>query len=250
MFSEGRLILLTELICLTDTYKFVDSGKILEQRVFPDGRIALVLDRTVFYPQGGGQPADWGAISSSSGRFEVEDVRAIDGAILHFGKFVEGQFALGEQVESAIDQERRVKNAKLHSAGHLIDVAVQNLGYVLRPGKAYHFSDGPYVEYEGEIALADKDAVQRNLEIESNLLIEQDLAVHVLSTDANQATQLCGGLPEYIDQSAPVRVVSIDDYLGCPCAGTHVAKLGEIGPITISKVRTKAGKTRVSYLLQ
>jgi Ser-tRNA(Ala) deacylase AlaX len=240
----------TELICLTDTYKFADNGNLLEQRVLADGRIALVLDRTVFYPQGGGQPADAGVISSSSGKFEVTDVRSIDGAILHLGKFIAGQFHIGESVQGEIDRERRLKNAKLHSAGHLIDVAVQNLGYVLKPGKAYHFSDGPYVEYEGEIALAEKDAVQRNLEIESNLLMDQNLPVHVLSTDAKEAAALCGGLPEYIDQSAPVRVVSIDDYMGCPCAGTHVASLGEIGPITISKVRTKAGKTRVSYLLQ
>jgi Ser-tRNA(Ala) deacylase AlaX len=239
----------TYLACLDDTYAFEDEATLAEIKTFEDGRIGLVLDRTIFYPQGGGQPADQGTIYLENQEFSVVDVRNLDGAVYHFGKVVPTEFQIGKKVRLVVAKERRILNSRLHTAGHLLDVAVQNLGLNLSPGKAYHFPDGPYVEYEGEPAAADKEGVTREVGSEANRLIASDLPVSVVVTNSEEADKLCGGLPEYVDRNKPIRVVSIGESVGCPCAGTHLQSVGEIGPLVVSKIKTKGGKTRVSYLL-
>jgi Ser-tRNA(Ala) deacylase AlaX len=239
----------TYLACLDDTYVYEDEATLAEIKSFEDGRIGLVLDRTIFYPQGGGQPADHGTIYLDDREFSVGDVRNLDGVIYHFSTVLPSEFQTGKKVRLVVARERRILNSRLHTAGHLLDVAVQNLGLNLSPGKAYHFPDGPYVEYEGEPASADKEAVTREVGSEANRLIASNLPVSVVVTNSEEAAKLCGGLPEYVDRGKPIRVVSIGDGIGCPCAGTHLRNVGEIGPLVISKIKTKGGKTRVSYLL-
>jgi len=243
----------TYLACLEDTYAYEDEATLAEIKTFEDGRIGLVLDRTIFYPQGGGQPADQGTISLGDTEFSVVDVRNLDGVVYHFGSGIQpivlAEFQAGKKVRMVVAKDRRILNSRLHTAGHLLDVAVQNLGLNLSPGKAYHFPDGPYVEYEGEPASADKESVTREVGSEANRLIESNLPVSVVVTDSEEAGKLCGGLPEYVERNKPIRVVSIGENIGCPCAGTHLRNVGEIGPLVVSKIKTKGGKTRVSYLL-
>jgi Ser-tRNA(Ala) deacylase AlaX len=240
----------TYLACLDDSYKFEDEAKVANTVILEDGRTAVTLDRTIFYPQGGGQPADNGTIQSANGKFSVSDVRLIDGRVLHFGAFLEGSFADGEPVKVNISKDRRMLNARLHSAGHLIDVAVQKLGLDLKPGKGYHFPDGPYVEYEGKLELTDKDELSRKLQLEVFQLVSENLPIKVTLADDKNAEELCGELPSYLDKSKPIRVVRIGDNPGCPCGGTHLKELKDLGHMEISKIRTKAEKVKVSYILK
>jgi Ser-tRNA(Ala) deacylase AlaX len=126
---------------------------------------------------------------------------------------------------------------------------MQELGLPLEPAKAYHFPDGPYVEYVGNFAPADKDDLAKQIQAKAEQLIQQNIPVNVTVADSAGASELCGELPDYIDKSKPIRVVSIGDNRGCPCAGTHIKELGEIGALTISKIRSKGDRTRISYSL-
>jgi Ser-tRNA(Ala) deacylase AlaX len=240
----------THLTFQTDSYKFEDESQVVAIRMAPEGPTAVVLNQTIFYPQGGGQPCDRGTIQSNLAKFEVVDVRIAEGLVYHYGKFESGHFTPGEHVRLSVDQERRMLNARLHSAGHLIDIAIQNLKLNLKPGKGYHFPDGPYVEYIGALDDCDKDSLLQQIAQEAKRLIDQNLCVNVTVTDADGAESLCGELPEYVDINKPVRVVAIGDGLGCPCGGTHVKELKDLGNFGISKIRTKADRVKVSYAVQ
>ena len=93
----------------------------------------------MFYPQGGGQPYDTGTISSGDIKFVVEEVRYAEGEVLHIGRFEHVRFMEGEQVRCTVDAERRLLNTRLHSAGHVLDMAVNELGYDWKP-KGLSFS--------------------------------------------------------------------------------------------------------------
>jgi alanyl-tRNA synthetase len=110
----------------------------------------LVLDGTVFHPQGGGQPCDVGSMVSSDGLIEftvsmVKEDRTT-GLIEHSGSFTVGSvndIDLSKTLMNLIvDPARRVENTRNHSAGHLLDVVMTNLGFKLTPSKGYHFPDG------------------------------------------------------------------------------------------------------------
>jgi Ser-tRNA(Ala) deacylase AlaX len=240
----------TRLAYWDDSYRFEDEAKVTSVIVAADGRTAITLDCTIFHPQGGGQPADNGFIHSEKGRFAVSDVRLIDGQLLHFGNFEEGSFAQNEVVKLEIMKERRMLNARLHSSGHLIDVAIQRLGLTLKPGKGYHFPDGPHVEYEGRLDSIDKDQLLGMIQTDVQGLIELNLPVRTVYALKQDDNALYGDLPGCADPSKPIRIVAIGDNPGCPCGGTHVKELKDLGHLEISKIRTKADKVKISYLVK
>lgn len=232
---------MTHLEYLEDTYRFLSTAKMLEARETEKG-IALILDKTIFYPQGGGQPADQGVISSANGKFVVTDVRLDpNGTVYHFGNFAEGSFAVNEEVDLEVHEERRVLNARLHSAGHLIDIAAKKVGFDLNCVKSYHFPDGPYLEYEG--MLENSDRYLADLAKMANDLIAENLPLVKRLVPAEEAMRR--GL--FAPEGKAVRVVNFADYDEVGCGGTHVRNSGEIGKITIRKISSKKGHTKIAY---
>ena len=115
-----------------DTYLFQGSASVVATGVDLNPKDEsempfVVLDATVFHPQGGGQPTDVGTISCGASQFNVTMVRQQpDGIIKHYGTYTENsRFAEGDGVMLAIDGENRIKAAKSHTAGHLLDIAMQ-----------------------------------------------------------------------------------------------------------------------------
>ena len=98
---------------------------------------------------------DYGTITSKDGavEFKISDLKSPSEAIIHIGAFTKGSsFAKGDEVICKIDGDFRKQNARIHSAGHLLDVAMNRAGRTdLKPGKGYHFVEGPYVEYIGVV---------------------------------------------------------------------------------------------------
>ncbi len=150
----------------------------LERRENPKVQTKLVIrtNQSIFCPQGGGQPSDIGTIESTDGKVLADvlfagissgsgDVElycnaaasvatafaSVEGGVAESNlELLEGILAAGGVVVLKVDVKRRATNCILHSAGHLIDTAVSRLGLTanLKPGKGYHFPDGPNVEYE------------------------------------------------------------------------------------------------------
>ena len=87
----------------------------------------LVLDRTVIYPQGGGQPSDRGEIQADSGEFPVRFAGFVEGSVRHYGSFEGTRLDIGVPVRMTIDEQRRQVNALAHTAGHLVASVVEDV---------------------------------------------------------------------------------------------------------------------------
>ncbi len=138
MTNKTKLLYLEDFLAVTAEARVED---VIEE----NGKAVVALDATIFYPQGGGQPYDTGAIESDAGdaRFIVEDTRFVDGVVKHIGHFENRMFVGGERVKLFVDEARRKLHSHLHSAGHVVDMAVAALGLPWIPGKGSHFPQGP-----------------------------------------------------------------------------------------------------------
>jgi len=243
-----------------DTHKFQDEATVIlisdPERITEPNAKMVILDGTIFYPQGGGQPFDTGFLSNENGKFIVKEVRSKNEQVLHIGIFEKGSFKEGDIVHLEINKEKRLLHAKLHSAGHLLDIAMANIGLThLKAGKGYHFPDGAYVEYEGTISSEDRDGIRVRLEEESNMIIERGSSVDVRMVEYERIGELCIDIPEYLSRNQQARIVTLakrkdGKQSGCPCGGTHVKDVKEIGSLKIRKIVVKGGKsnsTRISY---
>lgn len=113
----------TKLLYLKD-FNLLTSPATVVDVASEEGRNIVVLDQTILYPQGGGQPYDQGIMQSPTAKFLVEEVRFVDGIVKHIGKFENGRFARGDAINIVVNEERRRLNSRLHSAGHVVDIAI------------------------------------------------------------------------------------------------------------------------------
>ena len=212
------------------------SAKVASVILEEDKKVKLTFDRTPFYPQGGGQPSDQGYLRCPGCSVTISKVtHSPEGSVDHCGILNDGALSIGDSVDLEVDSLLRQWHCRLHSAGHVIDGALANLKISLKPGKAYHFEDGPYVEYDGIVDGLSKEELMRNIEDACNDLIVQNLPVHIDFANEDINDQTC------------LRSMRIADLISIPCGGTHVSFLGEIGEMKIRKIDVKKGKTRVCY---
>lgn len=211
-----------------------------------EGKQVVILDQTILYPQGGGQPYDTGTIESESGKFAVEQVRFVEGIVKHIGTFTEKSFQKGEKVNLSVNPERRLLNSRLHSAGHLVDMGIYELKPDWIPGKGYHFPDGPYVEYEGTFSEPEREQLIKNLQETCNNIISKNPSVEAKIITKDELGTYCRHIPTNIPEGKPIRIVLFGDF-GVPCGGTHVKNLSELKSIVIRKIRGESGKVKVSY---
>lgn len=235
----------TKLLYLEDFNLLVTEAKVLDF-LQENGKDIIILDQTIFYPQGGGQPYDKGIIEAAHGKFIVEEVRFVDGAVKHFGHFESGEFGKKEIVKLIVDEERRKLHSRIHSAGHVVDMAVNAIGLKWVPGKGYHFPEGPYVEYIGSSEGIDKEKLKVDIENFCNKFVQEGIKTELRFMSKEQMSSACRFVPDYIPEGKPARVVMYGDF-GVPCGGTHVNNLSEIGRITIRKVKDERGNIRVGY---
>ena len=120
-----------------------------------------------------------------------------------------------------------------------------------KPGKGYHFSEGPYVEYIGVIPNEEREKLQEDLTTEINKIIndtpESDGQWRKIC-EYDEAKEVMGEVPEYIPEGNPVRVVRLlEEDTGCPCGGTHVHHVKDLVKVEVTRIQKKKKNTRVSY---
>lgn len=214
--------------------------------VHENDKTVLILDQTIFYPQGGGQPYDTGTIWNASGKFLVTEVRFVDGIVKHIGSFEHGDFTIGQSVKCIVDQERRLLHSRLHSAGHVVDMAVAQLNLDWVPGKGFHFPEGPYVEYQGSLEGVDKEQLQKDMERICKEIIAQNAPTTLMFIEKEAMSSVCRNVPSNLPENKPARVVLYGSF-GVPCGGTHVAQTGDIQNMNIRKIKLEKGAIRIAY---
>ncbi|HEY2665854.1 MAG TPA: alanine--tRNA ligase-related protein [Actinomycetota bacterium] len=208
-----------------------------------DGEV--VLNRTTFYPEGGGQIGDRGTIVTPTGRFSVEDTQRLAGGgmILHRGRVTTGAIQAGQRAEARVDPSHRAGVERSHTATHMVQWALRDRlgehahqrGSLVEPGRLRF--DFQHAEPVGAETLA-------RIEEEVNRRVLSDDAVHAFETTYEQATAL-GALALFGEKYGDyVRVVEVGDYSKELCGGTHVHHTGQVGVIKILGESSVAAGTR------
>ena len=218
----------TKLLYLED-FNLLTSPATVVDVTSEEGRDVVILDQTILYPQGGGQPYDQGTIESPTGKFLVEEVRFIEGVVKHIGTFEKGKL-----------------NGRLHSAGHVVDIAIHKLGLEWVPVKGYHFPQGPYVEYKGTLNETEREKIKGDIERVANEFVKEGKATVLRFMPKEEMKSVCYFVPDYLPADKPARVVMYGEF-GIPCGGTHVANVSDIKGITIPKVKLEGENIRVRY---
>ncbi|MGC8568911.1 MAG: alanyl-tRNA editing protein [Nitrososphaeria archaeon] len=236
---------MTELLYLTDSYL-----KEFEATVVEDLGEALVLDRTAFYPGGGGQPNDTGYIEVDGRRLEVLSVEKAENKVLHHVKH-EGSL-LNVRVKGVINWPRRYSFMKYHTAIHLIDAVLRNYY-----GKAF-LTGGQIYEDKARIDV-DFPELKREMlpELETRVNHEisegREVVVKFLSRDeAMKIPEIARTKPgqELLMKLDVVRVVEIVGLDAQMDGGTHVRNTREIGAIRMVKFENKgAHNKRIEFVL-
>jgi alanyl-tRNA synthetase len=213
--------------------------------------VEIVLDRTPFYAEGGGQLADGGTITLSNGAvIEIDDVQMpIKDLSVHRGRVLSGEITLGDRALAEIDDVRRSAISRSHTATHMVHKAFREFLGETATQAGSENSPGRF-RFDFPATGAVPDSVLSDVESRVNTLLLEDLEVsaEVMSQEAAKkigAMALFG--EKYGDR---VRVISVGDWARELCGGTHVTRSGQLGVIKLlSESSIGAGVRRVEALV-
>lgn len=243
----------TKLTYLDDFDVVRGKAIITDMKRTEDERVDIQLNATCFYPRGGGQDWDEGVIKNpkTSTLFTVEEVRLDEqGIVHHLGTFCDGDLKVGDTVECDVDRQRRELNTRLHSAGHMIDLAVDTLKLPWRPFRGAHYPHMSFVEYEGALDPDQAASIAGDITKVANDVIREGGENEIRFMPIDQMHTVCRHVPPNIPRNKPARVVIYHKTFGVPCGGTHLKNLHEIGAVEVTKIKAKKGLIKVSYSLQ
>jgi len=212
--------------------------------VIESGESGVVLDRTVFYPLGGGQPGDTGVLRAADGReWRVTDARKGEGgSVLHLVEPSTSPPAPGTTVEARIDWDRRHAHMRMHTCLHL-------LGSVLRFG----VTGGQIAADKGRLDFDTQEEIDRDAVTAAvNVLVAANHAVRSLwitDDELDRQPELVRTLSVQPPRGAGrIRLLDIAGVDLQPCGGTHVAATGEIGRVAVTKVENKGRRNKRVYV--
>ena len=226
-----------ELIFRDDPYQKSCSAKV----VSAEGN-AVRLDRTVFYPMGGGQPGDTGVLRlAGGGELRIVDTHKGEGPdeVLHIAEEGATLPAAGSEVEAEIDWDRRYRLMRMHTCMHLLCSVITGdvTGGQVGDGKSR-------LDFNLPDTQLDKEAIAAAL----NRLIEEDHPVRprwITDEELEDEPQLVRTMSVKPPMGAgKVRLLEIEGVDLQPCGGTHVRSTGEIGPVRVGKIENKGRQNR------
>ncbi|MFC7074899.1 alanine--tRNA ligase [Haloarcula halophila] len=210
-----------------------------------DGDYDVVLDQTMFYPEGGGQPPDHGTLSTDDITVEVTDVQRYDDVVVHTCDDDPGK---GEFVRGQLDGNRRKRLMQHHTATHIvIHSARQVLGEHIRQAGAQKGTDSARIDVRHYDSI-DREQVKQ-IELLANELVQDNVPVNQQWPDRHEAEEehgfdlYQGGIPA----GEQIRLIQIAEDVQA-CGGTHVARTGDIGTIKLQNTeRIQDGVIRLTF---
>lgn len=223
----------------------IKEGKLVE--ILKEGEEGeVILEKTPFYPEGGGQVGDQGVIETSTGLFKVEDTqKPTEGVIVAKGRVVKGNLTVGEKVWAKVDKERREATARHHTATHLLHSALRNvLGeHVRQAGSLVHpqYLRFDFTHFE---PLTDEDIEKIEELINREIQANKEIICRVMPYE--EAVKR-GAMAIFEEKYGDiVRVIEIPQFSKELCGGTHVKRTGDIGFFKIiSQSSVGAGVRRI-----
>jgi len=217
----------------------------------PGDEIELVLDRTPFYAEGGGQLADAGRITLVNGAVvDVRDVQSpIKGLVVHRATVVSGEVVVGEQVQALVDLERRRAISRAHTATHMVHKAIREaLGDTATQAGSENAPGRFRFDFHASAALP--LSVLSDVEARVNAVLIENLQVRaeVMTQDEARAS---GAMALFGEKyGAAVRVVSVGDWARELCGGTHAERSGQLGLVKLlGEASIGSGVRRVEALV-
>jgi len=213
--------------------------------------VEIILDRTPFYAEGGGQLADGGTITLSDGTVvEIDDVQTpVPGVSIHRGRVLSGAIEVGQSGVALIDNERRNAISRAHTATHMVHKAFREILGETATQAGSENSPGRF-RFDFPATGALSDGVLDDVEARVNALLLDDLAVTAEVMSQDEAKKL-GAMALFGEKYGDrVRVVSVGDWARELCGGTHVHRSGQLGVIKLlSESSIGAGVRRVEALV-
>jgi len=212
--------------------------------------VALVLDATPFYAEGGGQEPDHGRIVFDGGTVEIDDVQSVlPGLLVHRGRVVTGELRAGAEVRVQVDVSRRQAVSRSHTATHLVHRAIRvalgdsatQAGSLNAPGR---------LRFDFANPSAVPGSLLADVEQEVNEVLLRDLPVTALVTTQDEARRM-GAMALFGEKYGErVRVVDVGDYSRELCGGTHVGRSAQLGMVKLlGESSIGAGVRRVEALV-
>ena len=213
--------------------------------------VEIILDRTPFYAEGGGQLADGGTITLADGTVvEIDDVQTpVPGVSIHRGRVLSGSIEVGQTSIALIDQERRNAISRAHTATHMVHKAFREILGETATQAGSENSPGRF-RFDFPATGALSDGVLDDVEARVNALLLDDLAVTAEVMSQDEAKKL-GAMALFGEKYGDrVRVVSVGDWARELCGGTHVGRSGQLGVVKLlSESSIGAGVRRVEALV-
>jgi alanyl-tRNA synthetase len=226
----------TERLYYNDSHLIEFDALVLDKTDRVSGWTAVTLDRTAFYPTGGGQPSDTGTLN---GERVLECIDDEDNGVLHV---VQGRAPeVGATVKGRVDWARRLDHMQQHTGQHILSQAFITLFNA--PTKSFRVLTD-VCEIDVEIANPTNELIERAVELANNVIWE-DRQITITNVTSEEAAQL--PLRKDPAREGELRLIEIEGFDLTPCGGTHAYRTGEVGMIVVRHWERAKGLTRVEF---
>ena len=227
----------TERLDLDDPHRFAFDATVQDAWRREAGAV-LVLDRSAFYPEGGGQLADRGVLHAGDREVEVHDVQNDGGRVLHY---VSALVPPGTSISGRLDRARRLEHMALHTGQHMLSRAFVDVARAetrsARLGAQAATLDLDRPSLADRLLQAAEDRV--------NEVVDDDRPVRTRTVTPEEAATLkLRRTPKVL---GPVRIVEVEGFDQTPCGGTHCTRTAQVGPVKILDVHKHRGGLRVTF---
>ena len=227
----------TERLYYSDSHLIEFEARVVDVTDRVSGWTAVVLDRTAFYPTGGGQPSDTGTLN---GARVVECIDDGDNGVLHV---VQGTApARADVVRGRVDWSRRLDHMQQHTGQHILSQAFVTLFNA--PTRSFRVLESS-CQIDIELNNPSTEIVERAVELANNVIWE-DRAITVRNVTSGEAAEL--PLRKEPARDGDLRVIEIEGFDLTPCGGTHAYRTGEVGMIGVRSWERAKGLTRIEFV--
>jgi alanyl-tRNA synthetase len=226
----------TERLYFSDSHLIEFEARILDKTERVSGWTAVTLDRTAFYPTGGGQPSDTGTLD---GNHVLECIDDEESGILHV---IQGRAPeVGATVKGRIDWARRLDHIQQHTGQHILSQALVTLFNAPTRGfRVLH----DLCEIDVELTSPTNELIERAVELANNVIWE-DREITIRNVTADEAARL--PLRKDSSRDGELRLIEIEGFDLTPCGGTHAYRTGEVGMIVVRTWERAKGLTRIEF---